>query len=196
MKMQVKAVFVALFVVFGVNSFASSITNFTKSVYYVPPTNFHAHDFSKDDFTDLFAYHGSGIQYETYGDENILFMLQPACYFNSSDGKICSPLMPRTPAELANDFDRYYHGLVMSMTNLPDAKVCKMAGFTAVSASCQFSDPILATNYFYAGWIQIKSNIVVTVTITSSNKKSFDAATNSLRTLKINKKEILNIVKP
>jgi hypothetical protein len=152
-------------------------------------------DFSKDDFTDLFAYWGSGIEYESQDGDSILFMLEPSCYINpNGDGKISSPFLPRTPADLKADFIRYSHEQMTYMTNLTDAQIGKTAGYTSVSASRQ--NLTAESQLFYSCWIQIQSNIVVTVTITSSNKKSFDAATNSLRTLKINKKEILNIVKP
>jgi hypothetical protein len=197
-----RTLFLAYLTVFAIlllktDALAGSITNFTKSIYYVPPTNFYMHDFSSDEFTGLFAYLGSGIQFESHNNYNdtILFMLEPACYINpNGDGKICSPLLPRTPADLRDDFNRYFHGETVSMTNLPDAKIGKTAGYTSVSASCQ--NLTTDSQLFYACWIQIQSNIVVTVTISSSNKKAFFAATNSLQTLKINKKEIMNIVKP
>ncbi len=188
------------FLLLGSESFASSITNFTKSVYYVPPTNFYMHDFSKDDFTDLFAYWGSGIQYEEPKGTTILFMLGPSCYFVTNQGRtqLCSPLLPRNPSELRNDFDKNYHGFGANFTNLPPAivgktKVGKTAGYTSVSASTFFSSN---NSYFYSCWIQIESNIVVKVEIQTASKESLDFARNSLRTLKIKKKEILNIVKP
>jgi hypothetical protein len=60
----------------------SSITNFTKSVFYVPPTNFVMYDFNRDpeNYSDLFAYWGSGIQYEATDGDSILFDLRPAAY--------------------------------------------------------------------------------------------------------------------
>jgi hypothetical protein len=178
----------------------ASITNFTKSVHYVPPVGFNLEDYFRDSGekdwpADLFKYFGSGVQYDkTNGDDTILFMLEPACYINPNGGGVFNPLLPRTPADLRDDFSRYFHGETMSMTNFPDAKIGKTAGYTSVSASRQ--NVTADSQLFYVCWIQIQSNIVVTVTITSYNKKSFDAATNSLRTLKINKKEIMNIVKP
>jgi hypothetical protein len=173
---------------------ASSITNFTKSVYFVPPSNFHMHDFSKDEYSDLFKYWGSGIGYEeipgNVGDEGILFMLGPSCL---QDGKFRDPMLPRSPADLRSDFDFFYHGpLNLNLTNLPPAKIGKTAGYISVSASTFFTNN---DNYFFASWIQIKSNIVVKVEIQSLSKGSFEAATNSLKTLRINRTEILNILK-
>jgi hypothetical protein len=173
---------------------ASSITNFTKSIYYVPPPDFHMHDFSKDDFTDLFSYWGSGIQFEDQKDTTILFMLGPSCYFVTTQGRIqkCSPLLPRNPSELRNDFDKYYPGLVPNFTNLPPAQLGKQAGYTSVSASTFFTNN---SNYFYSCWIQVESNIVVRVEIETASKEALDVASNSLKRLKINQKEIVNIVK-
>ncbi len=152
----------------------------------------------KDWPTDLFKYMGSGVQYDaTNSGDTILFMLEPSDFIEPPlNGKFPGPLFPRSPADLKADFDKYYHGFVVSIPNLSGAKTGKTAGYTSVSASTQFSNSLSPTNYFYACWIQIKSNIVITVTISSSNGKAFAVATNSLKTLKINKKEIMNIVKP
>jgi hypothetical protein len=173
---------------------ASSITNFTKSVNYVPPPDFFMHDFSKDDFTDLFSYWGSGIQYEEPKGTTILFMLGPSCCFVTTQGRTqkSSPLLPRNPSELRNDFDKNYHGLAANFTNLPPAQLGKTAGYTSVSASTFFTSN---NNYFYSCWIQIESNIVVRVEIETASKESLNVASNSLKTLKINQKQILNIVK-
>ena len=173
---------------------ASSITNFTKSVYYVPPADFHMHDFSKDEYYDLFSYWGSGIQYETLNEgSTILFMLGPACFTNPQGGRqFCGPMLPRNPSDLSKDFNKYFHGFVANLTNLPPATIGKTAGYTSVSASTFFTNN---NSHFYSCWIQIESNIVVRVEIGSPSKESFDAAKNSLKTLKISKNEIVNIVK-
>jgi hypothetical protein len=173
---------------------ASSITNFTKSVHYVPPQGFYMHDFSEDDFTDLFSYWGSGIQYEEPKGTTILFMLGPSCCFVTTQGRTqkSGPLLPRTSSDLRNDFDKNYHGLAENFTNLPPAQLGKTAGYTSVSASTLFPSN---NNYFYSCWIQIESNIVVRAEIEAASKESLDAASNSLKTLKINQNEILNIVK-
>ena len=76
----------------------------------------------------------------------------------------------------------------ISTTNWPAVKIGKIAGFNSVSVSSN-------TNLSYLCWIQIESNIVVTVEIHSCNNQNFNAATSSLQTLKINKREIMNIVK-
>lgn len=204
MKTQIN-LFIGLLVVLSVSASLgqpASFTNFTKSVQYLPPANFQLHNYSvpgyNDEPTDLFVYMGSGVQYDaTNSADTILFMLEPSDFIEPPlNGKFPGPLFPRSPADLKADFDKYYHGFVVSFTNLPPAKISKVAGYTSVSALTQFSNLISPTNYFYACWIQIKSNIVVTVTISSSNGKAFATATNSLKTLKINKKEIMNIVKP
>lgn len=182
----------------------ASFTNFTKSVHYVPPANFQLEDYLRDSGgekdwpTDLFVYMGSGVQYDaTNSADTILFMLEPSDFIEPPlNGKFPGPLFPRSPADLKADFDKYYHGLVVTIPNLPSAKIGKTAGYTSVSASSQFSNSLSPTNYFYACWIQVESNIVVTVTINPSNGKAFAVLTNSLKTLKINKKEIMNIVKP
>jgi hypothetical protein len=150
------------------------------------------HDFSKDEYSNLFTYWGSGIGYEEtngyVGDEDILFMLGPGCFRSDKYG---DPMLPRSPADLRDDFDFYYHRFLLQLTNLPPARIGKTAGYTSVSSSTFFTNN---NNYYSSCWIQIKSNIVVRVEIQSTSKTSFDAATNSLKTLKINKKEILNIV--
>ena len=141
---------------------ASSVTNFTKSVSYIPPSGFSMHDFSKDDFTDLFKYWGSGIQYEEPKGTTILFMLSPSCYFTTNQGQtqLCSPFLPRSQTELRGDFDRYYHGLVSNFTNLPPTTVGKTAGYVSVSASTFFASN---DQYFYSCWVQVESNIVVRI---------------------------------
>jgi hypothetical protein len=180
----------------------ASFTNFTKSVHYVPPANFQLEDYMrdfglKDRPTDLFKYWGSGVQYDATNEgDTILFMLEPSCYFKPRPGGLekLGPLFPRTPTDVKEDFDKYFHGYVVCLTNLPPARIGEMAGYTCVSASYQKTGEN-TTNFFYTCWVQVESNIVVTVTIMSYNKTNFDAATNSLRTLRINKKQIINIVK-
>jgi hypothetical protein len=181
----------------------ATITNFTKSVQFVPPANFQLEDYLRDSGlkdwpTDLFKYRGSGVQYDATNEgDTILFMLEPSDYVEPHlNGKFPGPLFPRSSTDLKTDFDKYYHGFVVSIPNLSGAKIGKTARYTSVSASAQFSNSLSPTNYFYACWIQIKSNIVVTITIASTSGNTFAAATNSLETLKINKKEIINIVRP
>jgi hypothetical protein len=159
-----------------------------------PPPNFQMHDFGKDDFTDLFSYWGSGIQYEDPKGTTILFMLGPSCCFVTTQGRTqkSGPLLSRNPSELMNDFNKNYHGLVANLTNLPPARLGKTAEYTSVSASTFFTRN---NNYFYSCWIQIKSNVVVKIEIETGSKELLDAARNSLKTLIINKKEIANIVK-
>lgn len=202
MKTQINLI-IGLLVVLSVSASLgqpASITNFTKSVHYVPPADFKLEDYFRDSGqkdwpADLFKYMGSGVQYGA--GNTILFMLEPSCFGNpDTQARFPGPLFPRTPTNVKEDFDKYYHGLVMSIPNLPGAKIGKTAGYTSVSASSQFLSPLSTTNYFYGCWIQIESNIVVTVTINSYNEKTFAAVTNSLKTLMINKKEIMNIVKP
>jgi hypothetical protein len=171
---------------------ASSITNFTNSVYYTPPTGFQMHDFNKDDYYDLFAYWGSGIQFEetNYPYGTILFMLGPSCFTYSNHW--AGSMLPRNPSDLRTDFDKYFHGFGANFTNLPAASLGKIAGYTSVSASTFFASN---NNCFYSCWIQIESNIVVRVDIESISKASVDAAIDSLKTLKISKEKILEIVK-
>jgi hypothetical protein len=197
MKTQINLI-IGLLVVLSVSASLgqpASITNFTKSVHYVPPADFKLEDYFRDSDqkdwpADLFKYCGSGVQY----GGTILFMLEPSCFgYPDTQARFPGPLFPRSPADLKIDFDKYYHGLVANFTNLPSATIGKTAGYTSVSASTFFTSN---NNYFYSCWIQIKSNIVVRVEIETSSKESFDAARNSLKTLKINKKEIMNIVKP
>jgi hypothetical protein len=114
------------------------------------------HDFSKDDFTDLFSYWGSGIQYETWNGNTILFMLGPSCLYNGNHR--CNSLLPRNSSELRNDFDKNYHGFEVNITNLPPAKVGKTARYVSVSASTFIAN---TKTYVYFCWIQIELNIVV-----------------------------------
>jgi hypothetical protein len=52
----------------------------------------------------------------------------------------------------------------------------------------------LGTIFFHSCWIQIETNIVIKISATSCDAKIFDALTNSLQSLKINRKGIIKLV--
>ena len=192
--------FLAIFLLTCQSHAKSSITNFTKSVFYVPPKSFAMWDFSRDpdNYSDLFAYWGSGIEYNSTNGDSILFDLRPAAYPAPNNGEqnpYEGPLLPRSPDDLKADFLAWYRGIKLSFSDLLNPKIGKMAGYTCVSDSIQFTNSAVGTRYFYTCWIQIKSNIVVTVEIQAGDKNNFEGAKDSLKTLKINKREIINIVR-
>lgn len=98
MKSQRKLTLGFLILLFVSASFGqpASIANFTEAVYYVPPANFHLHDYGIEEPGDLFKYRGSGVQYETLNErDTILFMLEPSDYFDPHlNGKFPGPLFP------------------------------------------------------------------------------------------------------
>jgi hypothetical protein len=157
------------------------------------------YDFSRDpeNYSDLFAYWGSGIEYKSAnGDTDILFGLRPAGYPipNHSD-QYLGPLLPRSPNDLKGDFLLWYRGLKFSFSDSINPKIGKLAGYICVDDSIQFTNAVVGTGYFYSCWIQIKSNIVVSVEISGGDKNNFNAAKKSLKTLRIDKREIINIVR-
>lgn len=168
----------------------SSVDNFTKTVSYTAPTNFYIHDYTDDNYPTPFSIGGSGIEYDHDPNSNILFELGMACYSIGESGNGVK-FLPTKPADLKNDFETFYRG---AFTNMEPARLSKMSGFTAVSFSTPTSPPGLGACFYYSCWIQIETNIVVKVSTTSCDAKIFNALTNSLQSLKINKKEILELV--
>ena len=192
MKPQTKLLLGLLVLLFaGERGSCSPAENFTENVSYAAPTNFYMFDYSDGNYPTPFIIGGSAVEYDSYlNDPNshVQFELGMACYSFGKDG---AKLLPARPSDLKRDFDAYYRGI---FTNMPTARIGKLDGFTTVSASIVTKPPNFEPCYVFPCWVQIKTNVVVRITVSSCDLKTFSTLTNSLQSVKINKHGILKLV--
>lgn len=169
----------------------SSVENFTNTVSYIAPTNFYMFDYSHDDYPAPFTIGGSLIEYNDNANSpdpnsTIQFDLAMACYSIGQDGV---KFFEAKPSDLKKDFENYYRDV---FTNMPPAKIGKLDGLATVSSTASMPGA-MGTLLFHSSWIQIETNIVVKVTVNSYNAQVFNSLTNSLKSIKIDKRKILKI---
>jgi hypothetical protein len=173
------------------------IENFFKTVHYTAPTNFFTYDpkaayVTNENFTDPFSIGEYGMEYNCNDQcSSLIFQLDLACYY-LGEGKIYK-FLPAKPTDLKEDFEKFCKSDLIKLTNMPPATFVKVGGLTAV-CSTTTRPPGFGAACFHFCWVQIETNIVVKISVASCDAKTFNALTNSLQSLKIDKKGILERV--
>ncbi len=114
----------------------------------------------------------------------VILQVGLACYY-IGNGKVIK-FLPATPADLRKSLESEYKG---RLPNLTLTSVGKLNGLTTVSLTA--TRPASSPAFFHFCWIQLETNIVVKVTAVSCDAETFNALTNSLQSLKIDKEGLL-----
>jgi hypothetical protein len=183
MKRQIKLSLCFGGLLFIVNWGICSPPDFTKAIQYTPPTNFLNAPLGSDD--NLFGGNMEAFQYSS-GDQcsTIIFQLGLVCFY-IGDGKVIK-FLPAKPSNLKESLESEYKG---RLPNLTPAVIGKLNGLTTVSLTAL--RPSSSPAFFHFCWIQLETNIVVKITAVSCDAETFKALTNSLQSLKIDKKKLL-----
>jgi hypothetical protein len=184
MKRQIKLSLCLSGLLFIANWGICSPLDFTKVIRYIPPTNFLSAPLGSDD--DLFGGNMAACQYSSSDQcSTIIFQLGLACFY-IGDGKVIK-FLPAKPTDLKESLENENKG---RLPNLTPAVIGKLNGLTTVSLTA--TRPSGSPAFFHFCWIQLETNIVVKVTAVSCDAETFKALTNSLQSLKIDKKRLLN----
>jgi hypothetical protein len=169
---------------FIANCGIGSPLDFSKVIHYTPPTNFFSAPPGSDD--DLFGGNVAAFQYSS-GDQcsTVIFQLGLACFY-VGEGKVIK-FLPAKPTDLKESLENEYKG---RLPNLTPAVIGKLHGLTDVSLTAT-RPPGGNPRFFEFCWIQLETNIVVKVTVVSCNVETFKILTNSLQSIKIDKKSLL-----
>jgi len=155
----------------------------TKVIQYTPPAHFFADPPNSDD--NFFGGNTASLQYSSSDQcSSVIFQVGLGCYY-IGNGKVMK-FLPSTPADLKKSLEREYKG---RLPNLTPAVVGKLNGLTMVNLTA--TRPSSSPAFFHFCWIQLETNIVVKVTAVSCDAETFKVLTNSLQSLKIDKKRLL-----
>jgi hypothetical protein len=155
----------------------------SKAMRYTPPTNFVSTVVGSDD--NIFGGNLASSQYSSSDQcSTIVFQLSLAC-FNIGEGKVIK-FLPAKPTNLQENLENEFKG---KLPNLTPAVIGKLDGLTDVSLTA--TRPNTSPAFFHFCWIQLETNIVVKVTAVSCDAETFKALTNSIQSLKIDRKKLL-----
>jgi len=169
----------------------------TKIIRYTPPTNFYggpAGESRTDPGDNPFSMSGPELlayksKYDRCGSITFRLGLVRAYV---GQGKVLK-FLPVEPAGLKEDLESEYKGTFPQIT---PGTITKISESTAVSLTAT-RPPGPNTPYFlHSCWIQIETNLVLKVTAVSCEAEVFKALTNSVQSIKIDKPQLLEALKP
>jgi hypothetical protein len=178
---------IAAMLVFTKTSFGN-YSDFIKTVNYKPLPGYSAFQLNHDPGDDPFALDGPGFQY--LGNDqcsSIIFQIGLVRAY-VGEGKIIHFLSAK-PDDLKSELAKK---LGENFTNAGPAVTGKIGGLIAVSMTATKASGM---SYLFS-WVQLETNIVLKITAVSCDEGKFKAVTNSLQSLKLDKKQVLDSLEP
>ncbi len=163
-------------------------SDFIKTVNYKPLAGYSAFQLNHDPGDDPFALDGPGFQY--LGNDqcsSIIFQIGLVRAY-VGEGKAIHYLSAK-PDDLKLEMAKK---LGDKFTNASPAVIGKIGGLTAVSMTAAKTTGM---SYLFS-WVQLETNIVLKITAVSCDAEKFKALTNSLQSLKLGKKQVLESLEP
>jgi len=96
--------------------------------------------------------------------------------------------LPTEPTDLKKYLEAEYNG---RFPNITPAVIDEIDGLTSVSLTATRPPGPIRPYFLYFRWIQIKTNMVVKIEAVSCNTNTFMAVSNSIRSIKIDKTQLL-----
>jgi len=175
-----------------------AVPNFTKAIRYTAPTNFYggvAGETRTDPGDNPFSLEGPDVlSYKDRSDWNcgdIMFRFGLVSAY-VGPGKVIKYL-PVTDSTLKAEMDGEYKGKFPQST---PATIGQINGLNSVSLTASRPPGGAGPYYFYFCWIPIETNIALKITAVSCNADSFKAITNSMQSIKIDKRQVLELLQP
>lgn len=176
----------------------AAMPDFTQAIRYTAPTNFYggvAGGMRTDPGDNPFSLEGPDVlSYKDRGDWNcgdIMFRFGLVSAY-VGEGKVIKYL-PVTATTLEAEMNREYQGKFPQIT---PATAGRINGFDAVSLTASRPPGGAGPYYFYFCWIPVETNIALKITAVSCNADSFKAMTNSMQSIRIDKRQVLALLQP
>lgn len=165
---------------------------FEKAIDYKPPRPLYGHFQLKiDPGDDPFSGDGMGFQCLSYDQcSSVIFQLG-IVRFQIGNGKAVK-FLSTSPSDLKSELESQWKD---KFPNVTPATIGKLNEFTTVSLTA-FRSGDTKPSLFQVCWVQIETNMVLKITAVSCDATTFNALTNSLQSLKINKSRLLASLKP
>ena len=189
LKMKTRSL-IALSLLFAIRAICGP-TDLAKAIHYTPPPHYyggvvtHSRRDPGDnplslDSPEFLHYSAIGV-----GSGEIIFQLGLIGAY-VGQGKVVH-FLPVTPSLMKTEMEDRYKA---QFPNLTPATVETIGGLTAVNSTAR------RPNFFRFCWIQVDTNIAVKVTAIASDAGSFQAVTNSIKTIRIDRDDFFNALKP
>ena len=181
------ALLLGALVVFPTMAFCN-YSNFIKTIDYKPLPGYSAFQLNHDPGDDPFSLDGPGFQF--LGNDqcsSVIFQIGLVRAY-VGQGKIIHYL-PATPDDLKLELEKK---LGEKFTNASPAVIGNLGGLTSVSLAAVKTNGM---SYLFS-WVQLETNIVLKITAVSCDAEKFKALTNSLQSLKLDKKQVLESLEP
>jgi len=176
---------------FAIQGIAAPV-DVAKAVHYTPLSNFYGGTFGAprtDPGDNPFSMNGP--EFLDYMNKNdrcdlITFQLGFAGAYVGA-GKVVK-FLPTEPTDLKKYLEAEYNG---RFPNITPAVIDEIDGLTSVSLTATRPPGPIRPYFLYFRWIQIKTNMVVKIEAVSCNTNTFMAVSNSIRSIKIDKTQLL-----